>query len=352
MDDLNDNNFGNKIHEYLIFKEDLNSLNKDLYLNEKEIINWSFVFRKLLKNIFNNFHEITTDEIKIKISILKYNIKNYQLKRLNFPNKETEKKTSSQIIDYFTYILKKKKSNLNDTNLPSFQIKSIDDEKSNIKIDKEKIISQKNNFPLTNFKNKFEFGLEQLNILNNVYESYNTKKKGSSKNIFNERKSKSPFYNINNENNNINNDNLSKKSEKTLERTVSTKNKTSNTFIKKIFSKNKDNAYVDDYYFELKRGNEIKLNSHNFLSDNKHNLIFKKYLDIFNNREKDLDPNFNSEFYSGLFRFNDLIFDEKNKNLNEDQELQRAILTCDNILTKFNPSIKKESNLVNIEKYK
>ena len=177
MDDLNDNNFGNKIHEYLIFKEDLNSLNKDLYLNEKEIINWSFVFRKLLKNIFNNFHEITTDEIKIKISILKYNIKNYQLKRLNFPNKETEKKTSSQIIDYFTYILKKKKSNLNDTNLPSFQIKSIDDEKSNIKIDKEKIISQKNNFPLTNFKNKFEFGLEQLNILNNVYESYNTKKK-------------------------------------------------------------------------------------------------------------------------------------------------------------------------------
>ena len=177
MDDLNDNNFGNKIHEYLIFKEDLNSLNKDLFLNEKEIINWSFVFRKLLKNIFNNFHEITTDEIKIKISILKYNIKNYQLKRLNFPNKETEKKTSSQIIDYFTYILKKKKSNLNDTNLPSFQIKSIDDEKSNIKIDKEKIISQKNNFPLTNFKNKFEFGLEQLNILNNVYESYNTKKK-------------------------------------------------------------------------------------------------------------------------------------------------------------------------------
>ena len=352
MDDLNDNNFGNKIHEYLIFKEDLNSLNKDLYLNEKEIINWSFVFRKLLKNIFNNFHEITTDEIKIKISILKYNIKNYQLKRLNFPNKETEKKTSSQIIDYFTYILKKKKSNLNDTNLPSFQIKSIDDEKSNIKIDKEKIISQKNNFPLNNLKNKFEFGLEQLNILNNVYESYNTKKKGSSKNIFNERKNKSPFYNINNENNNINNDNLSKKSEKTLERTVSTKNKTSNTFIKKIFSKNKDKAYVDDYYFELKGGSVIKLNSHNFLSDNKHNLIFKKYLEIFNNREKDLDPNFNSEFYSGLFRFNDLIFNEKNKNLNEDQELQRAILTCDNILTKFNPSIKKESNLINIEKYK
>ena len=178
MDDLNNNNFENKINDYLIFKEDLNSLNKDMYVNEKEIINWSFVYRKLLKNIINNVHEITTDEIKIKISILKYNIKKYQLKVLNSPNKEKEKKTSSQIIDYFTYILKKKKSNLNDTNLPSFQIKSIDDEKSNIKIDKEKIISQKNNFPLTNFKNKFEFGLEQLNILNNVYESYNTKKKG------------------------------------------------------------------------------------------------------------------------------------------------------------------------------
>ena len=351
MDDLNNNNFENKINDYLIFKEDLNSLNKDMYVNEKEIINWSFVYRKLLKNIINNVHEITTDEIKIKISILKYNIKNYQLKVLNSPNKEKEKKTSSQIVDYFTYILKKKKSNLNDINLQSFQIKSTDDEKSNIKSEKQKIISQKKNFPLNNYKNKFEFGLDQLNILNNVYESYNSKKKGSSKNIFNERKSKSPFYNFNNENNNINNDNLSKKSEKTLERTISTKNKTSITF-KRIFSKNKEKANVDDYYFELKGGNDIKLHSHNFLSDNKHNLIFKKYLEIFNNREKDLDPSFNSEFYSGLFNFNNLIFDENVKNLNEDQELQRARLTCDNILTKFNPSIKKESNLINIEKYK
>ena len=350
MGDLNDNNFKKEIDDYLIFKEELNSLNNDMCLNEKEIINWSFVFRKLLKNIFNKVHEITTDEIKIKISILKYNIKNYQLKRLNSPNKEKLNKTSSQIIDYFTYILKKKKSNLNDLNLPSFQIKSTDDEKSNIKNEKDSIISQKQNFPLNNYKNKFQFGLEQLNILNNVYESYNTKKKGSSKNIFKEKKNKSPFYNCNNENNNINNnDNLSKKSDKTLERTMSTKNKTSITF-KKIITRNKENVNVDDYYFELKGGNEIKLNSHNFLSD-KQNLIFKKYLDIFNNREKDLDPNFNSEFYSGLLHFNNLIFDNNSKNLNEDQELQRARLTCDNILTKFNPSIKKESNLINIEKY-
>ena len=348
MGDLSDNNFKKEIDDYLIFKEELNSLNNDMCLNEKEIINWSFVFRKLLKNIFNKVHEITTDEIKIKISILKYNIKNYQLKRLNSPNKEKLNKTSSQIIDYFTYILKKKKFNQNELNNVS-SIKSLEEIKNKekeilkTKIKKEKeslILSQKNIIkrnPIKNLKTSLGFGL--LDKLNNVYENYNTNKK--TKNIFNTYKSKSPL-NINNNNNITFNLNSF---------TTSTKNKTTTTN-KKIISKNKENAEENDYFFELKGGDEIKLNDHQFFNHNKHNTICIPYIKQFNNQRDDIEPNFSSQFYYGLFNFHNLFFESKTKNLDEDQELQRARITCDNILTKFNPSIKKESNLMNLEKYK
>ena len=313
----------------------------------------------------NNLKEITIDELKIKISIIKKNIKDYQFKKLNSPQKEEY--TSSQIIDYFTYELKKKKSNQIESNNASSRIKLIDEDKinnneiqeSNIKKEKEQIIKSQNNIlsKHSSSSNKFSFGfgLEQLDNLSKAYENINTNKK-LSKNLNSLPKSKSStrishiytnnnYNNFYNQNNNIN---FSKRYDKTLEKTLSTKNK---TYSKKIISKNKENAKENDYYFELKGGGEIKLIGHEFLKGNHNNLIFKPCLDKFNNTEKDLEPNFSSEFYSGLFKFHHLYYDSLTKNLNEDQELQRARLTCDNILTKFNPSINKESNLINFEKY-
>ena len=353
------------INEYLIFKEDFISLNKNIGPNDKEIINWTYIYKYLLKNILNNLKEITIDELKLKISIIKKNIKDYQFKKLNSPQKEEY--TSSQIIDYFTYELKKKKSNQIELNNISSRTKLKDEEnindneiqESKIKLKKEPIIISQKNYlsknPLSS--DNFFFGLEQLDNLSKAYENINTNKK-LSKNLNSLPKSKSStrishiytnnnYNNFYNQNNNIN---FSKRYDKTLEKTLSTKNKTS-IYSKKIISKNKENAKENDYYFELKGGGEIKLIGHEFLKGNHNNLIFKPCLDKFNNTEKDLEPNFSSEFYSGLFKFHHLYYDSLTKNLNEDQELQRARLTCDNILTKFNPSINKESNLINFEKY-
>ena len=354
-------------NEYLIFKEDFIPLNKNIDPNDKEVINWCFIYKYLLKNILNNLKEITIDELKIKISIIKKNIKDYQLTKINSPHKEQY--TSSQIIDYFTYLLKKKKSNQIEFNNTSSRIKLVDKEKindnetqeSNIKKEKEqKIISQKNVLSKrasSSNKYSFGFGLEQLNTLSKAYENINTNKR-LSKNISSFPKSKSsirishiyPNNNFNNFYNQNNNINFSKRSEKTSEKTLSSRNKTSYSS-KKIISKNKESANENDYYFELKGGGEIKLNSHAFIDENNNNLIFKPYLKQFNNAEKKIDPSFNSEFYSGLFKFQHLYYDSMTKDLNEDQELQRARITCDNILTKFNPSINKESNLINFEKY-
>ena len=65
-------NFSEKdIQDYLIFKDDLVSLNKNLYAEDKEIINWAFIYRKILKNILVVPQKITFDELKIKISIIK-----------------------------------------------------------------------------------------------------------------------------------------------------------------------------------------------------------------------------------------------------------------------------------------
>ena len=349
MKEFGNVNFSEKdIQDYLIFKDDLVSLNKNLYAEDKEIINWAFIYRKILKNILVVPQKITFDELKIKISIIKKNIKDYQLKKSNYPQEKKTNFTSTQIIDYFTYILKKKKFNQNELNNVS-SIKSLEEIKNKekeilkTKIKKEKeslILSQKNIIkrnPIKNLKTSLGFGL--LDKLNNVYENYNTNKK--TKNIFNTYKSKSPL-NINNNNNITFNLNSF---------TTSTKNKTTITN-KKIISKNKENAEENDYYFELKGGDEIKLNDHQFFNHNKHNTICIPYIKQFNNQRDDIEPNFSSQFYYGLFNFHNLFFESKTKNLDEDQELQRARITCDNILTKFNPSIKKESNLINIEKYK
>ncbi len=363
----NEKNNEKNINEYLIFKEDFIALNKNIGPNDKEIINWSFIYKYLLKNIFNYLNEITIDELKIKISIIKKNIKDYQLKKSNSPQKEQY--TSSQIIDYFTYVLKKKKSNQIESNNASSRIKLIDEDKinnneiqeSNIKKEKEQIIKSQNNIlsKHSSSSNKFSFGfgLEQLDNLSKAYENINTNKK-LSKNSISFPKSKSSirishiytnnnFKNYYNKNNNIN---FSKRSDKTLEKTLSSKNKASFS-TKKIISKNKESAKENEYYFELKGGGEIKLNSHEFLNGNNNNLIFNSFLNKFNNTEKNIEPSFNSEFYSGLFKFHHLYYDSLTKDLNEDEQLQRARITCDNILTKFNPSIQKESNLINFEKY-
>ena len=56
-----------KKENYLIYKDDLHALSQDFKYEEKEIINWSFIYEYLLKNIINNHKEITYDDVEIKI---------------------------------------------------------------------------------------------------------------------------------------------------------------------------------------------------------------------------------------------------------------------------------------------
>ena len=329
-----------KKENYLIYKDDLHALSQDFKYEEKEIINWSFIYEYLLKNIINNPKEITYDEVEIKIKLIKKNINEHQLKKLkDLKNEKKDEYTSSQIMNCLTYVLKKKKLNEKEIKYPSPKNSIIIERE--IKNEKDKVNKSRNKFnikyPLTSFRNSIG-AREKFDIIGKTYENQNNNKRHSHIK-FNSTKSLSP----------INNQNKIKK-EKSLEKKFFSKNKSALN-IKKKPSKNKDYAKENDYYFELKGGNEIILNSHSFFSEKNTIPFFKLQIDKFNEKKKDLEPTFYSEFYSNLLKFNDLYFHSEFENLEEDEEFERVRITCDNILTKFNPSIKRDSNLINIEKY-
>ncbi len=325
-----------KKENYLIYKDDLNALSQDFQYEEKEIINWSFIYEYLLKNIINNPKEITYDEVEIKIKLIKKNINEQQLKKLkDLKNEKKEEYTSSQIMNYLTYVLKKKKLNEKEIKYPSPKNSIIIERE--IKNEKDKINKSRNKIniknPLTSFRNSIGARVK-LDIIGKTYENNNINKRNS-QTKFNSAKSLSPIHN----------QNKNKKEKKFFSKNKSAVN------INKKPSKNKDYAKENDYYFELKGGNEIILNSHSFFSEKNTVPFFKLQIDKFNEKKKDLEPTFYSEFYSGLLKFNDLYFHSEYENLEEDEEFERIRITCDNILTKFNPSIKRNSNLINIEKY-